>query len=128
MLPVTILFAGILGLLFFSLSLRTIYGRVKNKVNLGTGDSDDMLRRVRTHANFAEYIPFLLIIMGLLEYHSVSSTFLYVYGTVVVLGRCLHVYGLYSPQTPGWARVYGMQCTLWPLVLGSGYLLYLSLW
>ncbi len=128
MLPITALFTGILGIIFFGLSLRTILGRGKNKVNLGTGDSDDMLRRVRTHANFAEYIPLILIIMGLLEYHGVSNVLLYAYGVVIVLGRGLHFYGLYSPQTPGWARIYGMQCTLWPLVLGSGYLLYLSLW
>jgi uncharacterized protein len=121
---ITILFTGILGIMFFGLSLRTILGRGKNKVNLGTGNSDDMLRRVRTHANFAEYIPFLLIIMGLLEYQGTPDTILYLFGTVVVIGRMLHFYGLYSPQTPGWARIYGMQCTLWPLVLGCAVLLY----
>lgn len=121
---ITILFTAILGIMFFGLSLRTILGRGKNKVNLGTGNSDDMLRRVRTHANFAEYIPLLLIIMGLLEYQGVSDTLLYAFGTIVVIGRILHFYGLYSATTPMWARVYGMQCTLWPLVLGCTVLLY----
>jgi uncharacterized protein len=125
---ITIVFTGILGIFFFALSLRTIAGRGKNKVSLGTGDSDDMLRRVRTHANFAEYVPLFLIILGLLEYQGVSDSVLYVFGVVVVIGRVLHFYGLYSPQTPSWARVYGMQCALWPLVLGSAYLLFVSLW
>jgi uncharacterized protein len=124
MLPITTLFTAILGVLFFVLSLRTINGRTKNKVSLGTGDSDDMLRRVRTHANFAEYIPLLLIILGLLEYRGVPDSMLYIFGTIVVVGRILHFYGLYSATTPLWARIYGMQCTLWPLLLGSLYLLY----
>ncbi len=122
---ITLVFTGILGILFFFLSLRTILGRGKNKVSLGTGDSDDMLRRVRTHANFSEYIPLLLIILGLLEYKEVPDALLYTFGSIVVIGRILHFYGLYSSQTPGWARVYGMQCTLWPLLTGSLYLLYL---
>ncbi len=122
--PITALFAAILALIFFYHSLRTINGRRETKTNLGTGDSDVMLRRVRIHGNFAEYIPFLLIILGLLEQAALPSWFLYTFGGVVVIGRLLHAYGLWSPATPGWARTWGMQLTLWPLIIGAFTLLY----
>ncbi len=114
----TLFFTGLLGIWFFVLSLRTIFGRRDNRVSLGTGQSDDLLRRVRMHGNFAEYIPFLLIIMMLLELQGVSQWLLLTYGGLILVGRGLHAYGLWSPKTPMWARIWGMQLTLWPLFGG----------
>jgi uncharacterized membrane protein YecN with MAPEG domain len=124
---VTIFFTAFLGFWYVALSVRTIVGRGKYKVSLGSGESDDMLRRVRTHANFAEYIPLLLIVMGLLEFKDVSQIFLVLFGLSLVVGRGLHFYGLYSARTPLWPRVLGMHLTLWPLIIGCFYLLYLLL-
>lgn len=124
---VTTVYVGILGIAYFALSMRTILGRGKNKISLGTGNSDDMLRRVRTHANFSEYVPLLIIILGLLEYHKVSEVALHIYGVAIVLGRALHFYGLLTPTTPMWSRVLGMQLTLFPLLLGALALIYMSL-
>lgn len=123
---ITIFFTALLGLWYFVLSARTIAGRGKYKVSLGSGESDDMLRRVRTHANFSEYIPLLLIIMGLLEFKEVSQIFLVLFGASLVVGRGLHFYGLYSAGTPFWPRVLGMHLTLWPLVIGCCYLLVIT--
>lgn len=125
--PITLFFTGILGFVFFAHSMRTIITRRQTHTVLGNGDSDHMLRRIRTHGNFAEYVPFLLLILLLLELSEVSSPPLYAFGVAIVLGRLFHAYGLHSPVTPGWARTVGMQLTMWPLILGSFYLLYLSL-
>lgn len=116
--------AAILGMVYFVHSLRTIAARGSTKTNLGDGGSDIMVRRIRIHGNFAEYVPLLLIMLGLLEYHGAPATALWAFGISVVVGRLLHAYGLWSPQTPGWARIVGMQLTLWPLILGSLGLLY----
>lgn len=124
--PITLITTGILGLLFFIHSLRTINGRRLTKTNLGDGGNELMTRRIRIHANFAEYIPLLLFILFLLETNLVPKLVLVVFSITVVIGRLFHFYGLYSEDTPGWARVLGMQFTLWPLVLGSTYLLYLG--
>lgn len=124
--PITLITTGILGLLFFTHSLRTIQGRALTKTNLGDGGNDALTRRIRIHANFAEYIPLLLFIQLLLEMKGAPSVFLIGFGLALVIGRLLHFYGLYSKETPGWARVWGMQLTLWPLVTGSGYLLFLG--
>ncbi|MFM2340288.1 MAG: hypothetical protein RLZZ360_924 [Candidatus Parcubacteria bacterium] len=125
--PFTLVTTGVLALIFFTHSLRTINARRDTKTNLGDGGNDIMLRRIRTHGNFAEYVPFLMFILFLLETQGVPVLFLGAFALAVVLGRLLHAYGLYSPATPGVARVLGMQLTLWPLILGGMYLIYLGL-
>jgi hypothetical protein len=116
---ITLLFTALLGLWFCGLSVRTIVGRRTNRISLGSGESDDLLRRVRTHANFSEYIPLLLFVLFLLELQGVSHLWLILYGVAILLGRALHAYGLSSAKAPFWARVWGMQLTLWPLLFGS---------
>lgn len=125
--PITIMTTGVLGLIFFVHSIRTIKGRVQTKTNLGDGGLDLMARRIRIHGNFAEYVPLLLFILMLLETKNAHPLFITGFAIAVVAGRLFHAYGLYSKETPGWARVCGMQLTLWPLLLGSIYLLYLGL-
>ena len=124
--PVTIVTTGILGLLFFVHSVRVINARVKTHTNLGDGGNDLMIRRIRIHGNFAEYIPLLLVMMLLLELMRVNKYVLVTMAVSIILGRLCHFYGLYSKTTPGLARVLGMQLTLWPLVLASGYLIFLG--
>ncbi|MBX9906786.1 MAPEG family protein [Patescibacteria group bacterium] len=125
--PITLITTGILGLLFFVHSLRTIQGRTLTKTNLGDGGHDLMTRRIRIHGNFAEYVPFLIFILFMLEIKNTPTVIVGVFAAALVVGRLLHFYGLYSKETPGIARIAGMQLTLWPLVLGSTYLLYLGL-
>nr|WP_265324035.1 MAPEG family protein [Aeromonas veronii] len=50
-------YAALLALLFVLLSIRTIRTRHSRKVALGHGDDPAMLRAMRVHANFAEYVP-----------------------------------------------------------------------
>jgi uncharacterized protein len=127
MLPITSLCTGILGLLFLFHSVRTILARKETRTNLGAGESDLMLRRIRIHGNFAEYIPFLLFMMALLEFSVIDNWVLYAFGSSLVLGRLLHMYGLHSPTTPGSARIIGMVLTFLPLMLGSVALIFLAL-
>ncbi len=121
------LFTGMLGLMFMFHAVRVILARRSAHVNLGVGDSDSLLRTVRIHGNFSEYVPLLLIIMALLELSAVSNMALYAFGSSLVAGRLLHFYGIYSPSTPGLARVVGMVLTFIPLILGSVSLILLAL-
>jgi hypothetical protein len=125
--PITIVTTGVLGIIFFVHSLRTIKARAVTKTSLGDGGNDVMARRIRIHGNFAEYVPLLMVILLLLEVSQIPSLVLIGFASAVVAGRGLHCYGLYSPETPMWARVIGMQLTLWPLLLGSITLLYVGL-
>jgi len=59
--PITALYAGLLAPLFILLSIRVIDVRRTARISIGHGDDPELLRRMRVHANFAEYAPFALI-------------------------------------------------------------------
>ena len=61
------LYAALLGLLFIFLSIRVIQVRRALLVPLGD-DGDERLLRVRSvHANFAQYTPFCIVLIALIE-------------------------------------------------------------
>ena len=86
---ITPLYAGILALLFFVLSIRVIKMRGTG-ISLGDGGNPIMLRRIRGHANFAEYVPLILLMMGFLEVSHFPAYLLHGLGVVLVAGRLLH--------------------------------------
>ena len=77
---VTGLYAGILGIVFFVLSMRVISNRVRARVNLLDGGDEALTRAMRVHGNFAEYVPFALLLMALAEIQGGSGLFMHVLG------------------------------------------------
>jgi uncharacterized membrane protein YecN with MAPEG domain len=96
--PITAFFAALLAGLYIVLSARVIVYRRAQKVEIGEGGDRELLRRIRVHANFVEYTPIFLILLGLAESLAVPRTFLLVAGSAFGIGRLLHAYGL--SQTP----------------------------
>jgi uncharacterized membrane protein YecN with MAPEG domain len=66
---------------------------------------------MRVHANFAEYVPFALLLMALAESMAPPRLLLHLVGLLLLAGRLLHAYGL--SQTPHILRyrVWGMSLT-----------------
>ena len=64
---VTPLYAGLLVLWFLVLSIRVIRRHGSGGIALGDGGDPGMLRVIRGHANFAEYVPLALLLMAILE-------------------------------------------------------------
>lgn len=91
---VTILYAGLLGLL--SLILSALSGRLRGKVgaSIGDGGNKEMLLSMRRHANFVEYVPLALLLIALLEMNAVSSTAIHTLGAALVVCRIAHAIGL----------------------------------
>ena len=112
---VTAFYASLLGLLFVALSARVIAVRREAQVSLGTGDSSELLRRVRIHANAAEYIPIALILMALAESLKAPSLLLHALGLTLLAGRLLHAYALTAKSIK--LRVAGMMLTFTAIVL-----------
>ena len=67
MLRITAFYAALLAVLFLYLSVRVIGWRRERRVEFGHGEDFELLRRMRVHANFAEYVPFALLLMALAE-------------------------------------------------------------
>jgi uncharacterized protein len=96
----TAIYASLVAPLFIFLAVRVIQMRRSAKISFGDGDDKAMLRRMRVHANFAEYAPFTLILLALAESVGTMPLLLHVCGIGFVLGRYIHAYGLsQSPET-----------------------------
>lgn len=110
-LPVTLANACILSLIYLALVVRVGQGRFLHKVALGDGGNPDMLVRMRTHANFAEYVPLILILMGLIETSNGNLLILTAMGVLLVIFRILHALGMPRPA-PNFLRASGAGGTM----------------
>jgi uncharacterized protein len=115
---VTPIYAGILAILFFVLSMRVI--AVRKRVSLGDGGDPVVLRRMRGHANFAEYVPLILLMMAMLELSHASIYLLHGMGVTLVVARLLHGYALSFTQKFFVGRFGGTALTLGLLVVAGG--------
>jgi uncharacterized membrane protein YecN with MAPEG domain len=110
MLPVTALYAGLLGLYFIWLATRVIKARRLYRVALGT-DHRVVQRAARAHGNFAEYVPFALLLLALCEVNGLPDWALHALGVALVVGRVVHATGIArEPEDFKW-RVFGMSLT-----------------
>ncbi len=114
--PVTAFYAALLAALFIVLSFRTIAARRAARVEIGDGRNDELLRRMRVHANCAEYVPIALLLMALAESLALPRPALHAIGVVLLLGRVVHAYAL--SQTPHILRlrVAGMMATITAII------------
>lgn len=90
---VTLFYASCLGLLFLALTLQVIRARHAAGASAGDGGDAVLARRIRGHANFAEFAPIGLILLGLLEAGGLPVWALHVLGAAFTLGRVLHGIG-----------------------------------
>ena len=108
---ITLLYAGLLSLWLLVLSARVIAIRSQG-ISLGDGGNPVLLRRIRAHGNFAEYVPMILVMMGFLEINHLSALWIHVFGTTLVIGRLLHGYALSFSESFKIGRVGGTVLTL----------------
>jgi uncharacterized membrane protein YecN with MAPEG domain len=111
LLPITLTFAAAAALLNFWLALRVSRLRMTEKVLHGDGGCDPLMRRMRAHANFIEYTPFVLILCALVEMALGSGTWLWIIALVYILARVAHAFGMDAVK-PHWARAGGIMVTM----------------
>ena len=110
--PVTTLYAGLLGLFYVALAANVIRTRVALQVNLGDGGQEILQRRIRAHGNFAEYVPLALLLLAFLESGGRPDWVIHGLGGLLLAGRLAHAYALSSSSRRPAARVGGMVATL----------------
>ena len=121
MLQLLAVYAAILGLIFIALSAFTIRRRGQAGISLGAGDDHPLLRRIRAHANFAEYVPIALILVAGAAISGAGAWIVHGCGIVLIAGRLLHAKAIYDDTLP--LRVAGMLCTFAVIVVASAYIL-----
>lgn len=93
-LPVTLCLAAAAALINFWLAMRCGQTRTKEKINIGTGGSDLMERRMRAQLNFAENTPWVLMLIAAIELAEKGGTWLPYVGGAYMLARVAHGLGM----------------------------------
>src|SRR5438067_1869694 len=93
-LPITLTMAGAATLMNVWLARRVGQVRIAAKVSVGDGGNEPLTRRMRAHANFVEYTPFFLILLGLVELATGSAPWLWAVGALYILARLAHPFGM----------------------------------
>ncbi|MCK0105794.1 MAPEG family protein [Marinobacter sp. S0848L] len=121
--PVTAVFAAVLGILLLVLSVLAVRFRLKYQIGMGVNDDPVFQATVRAHANLVEYAPVGLIMLAIAELNGVSSTLIYWTGMALVVGRILHAFGMIKGKgKTHMARLFGMVLT-WLSILVAAVLL-----
>ena len=128
MLLVTSVIAAVLTIIFIKLSFAVITLRRKNKIGLGSGGHEDLERAIRAQGNFAEYVPFGIILIACLELNGAPWWLVLLLGIALIIGRLIHAKGMKTPPPDFSLRVTGMKFTFGTLstlvVLNLGWSLY----
>ena len=93
-LPVSLTIAAGAALINLWLSMRVGRVRGQEKVSIGDGGNDRVIRRMRAHSNFVENTAFVLILLALTELGIGSSMWLWSVGALYLVGRILHALGM----------------------------------
>lgn len=120
-------YAALLALAFVYLSLRIIRLRRRLRIGLGHADNPLMLRAIRVHANFAEYVPFALLMIALVELRGAQTWLVHALGLCLVLARLSHAWGVSQERENFRYRVCGMVATFSVLAVSALYLLVAAL-
>ena len=86
-----------------------------------------MLRAMRVHANFAEYVPIALILLGLLEMQGASLWLVNALGCLLVAARLSHAYGVSKTTENFTFRISGMLGTFAMIITSALSLLAISI-
>ena len=81
----------------------------------------ELLARIRAHGNFGEYVPFVLILMGLIELAGGNRTVLTWSGIALVVFRVPQAIGIWKRVAPQPLRIAGTAGTLVLLVYYSSW-------
>ncbi|MBX9796062.1 MAPEG family protein [Sphingomonas sp.] len=93
-LPVTLTAAGAAALINLWLAIRAGASRSAIGGGLGDGGNARVLARTRAHANFAEYTPFVLILIAVIELAEGTSLWLAIVSGAYFVARLAHPFGM----------------------------------
>ena len=117
-------YGGLFAILGIVLSLRVSMVRQRVNVMIGSGDEPDLVRAIRAHGNFVEYVPLALLLLGFLEMQRTSAYTLHVLCLILLLGRIAHAVAISRQSGLLAFRAGGMAATYLVLIVAAVLLLY----
>lgn len=121
---ITSLFAGIFALMLVPLTLQVGLKRIGTNVMFGDGGDEDLARRRAAQSNFTQYVPFVIVLLALVEMSGLPSAFVWAIGGLMLLGRLSHAYCFLAQDGKGNLRAVGMMPTMLSFLILGGALIY----
>ncbi len=119
---ITALAAAAFGLVYIVLTMRVGLFRARKSIFLGDGDNTDLLKRIRVHGNFAEFVPMVIILLALIEGMGAAPHIVLGIAVMFLVVRVAHAIGLSTNEGPSVGRIIGGFGTIL-ILLGSSLLL-----
>ena len=116
---ITGFYLSILLMLYVALGLQVSRLRRGNRVLFGDGDNRELRSAIRAHANFAEYVPIIVLMVALLEISGLPALRVHLLMGTLLVARLMHPLGMYvGPRTVQFqiCRVGGITLTFFVLV------------
>jgi uncharacterized membrane protein YecN with MAPEG domain len=117
--PATTLWAALLAPVCLWLSLRVIGQRRRAGVSIGSGGDPALERAIRAQGNFAEYVPFALVLLALAEAAGTPGWVIHPLGAALLAGRIAHGWGIVQQPEDYRFRVGGMAATFTVIIAAA---------
>lgn len=95
---ITALYAALLALVYMAITAWVTMGRAKFRIVHGDGGNLNLNRRIRAHANFAEYVPLILILAALLESLGARPVIMNSLLLPLLIARIIHPFGMMAAE------------------------------
>lgn len=115
LLPVTLTSAAAAAIIAIWLMMRVGQVRGSEKVSIGDGGNDKVIRRMRAHANFVESAPFVLVLIAAIELTGKGGAWLPYVAGAYMLARIAHGVGM-DGGSLGKGRMIGTLITMLTLL------------
>lgn len=122
-LPISLTAAAAAAFINLWLGIRIGQVRTSEKISIGDGGNEKVIRRMRAQANFVEFTPFVLILIALIELAAGTSTWLWAVMAVYMVARIAHAFGMDGMAK---ARPIGIMLTLLIMTGLAGYAVYVA--
>ncbi|GMN04067.1 MAPEG family protein [Erythrobacter sp. MTPC3] len=115
LLPVTLAAAAAAAILNVWLMVRVGRVRLSEKVSVGDGGNESVIRSMRAHSNFIESAPFVLILLAVIELSGKGGSWLGLVALIFIIGRIMHGFGMDGGKL-GKGRMFGTIITMLTLI------------
>ena len=92
--PITGLYAALQALIALALQFPIGRRRVASDTSIYDGGDKELAVAIRRHGNWAEHVPYAIVLLALLELNGAGASFLHTLGLVLLVARLAHPLGL----------------------------------
>ncbi len=111
-LPITAIYAAAMVAISVWLGFQVGSARGKTGISIFHGDDMSLGEKIRRHGNFTENVPFVLVLLAILELNGAPAGLLHALGITLVVARIAHPLGLHADNMRHPLRATGAGLTL----------------